>query len=112
MSRRSFLATASAIAPNLRCPLLWSIVVRGAVGFPGIRFFPGVGVGERRHMERGLLRGGLLQPVQYPTRGHVVRLRSVLLVLAEKKFEWKKLLADETKASGVARAGPGPTWSN
>jgi hypothetical protein len=89
MSRRSFLATASAIAAGAAMsPFLWSKVVRGAASLPGIRFVPGLGI--RRNdttWSGGLLRGGLLQPVQCPTRGQVVRLRPALLVLAEKKFE-------------------------
>jgi hypothetical protein len=78
---------------------LWFKVVRGAASFPGVPFFPGLGIrGNDTTGNGGLLRGALLQLVRCPTRGHVVRRRRALLVLAEKKFEWKKRLADETKA--------------
>lgn len=89
-------------------------MVRGAAGFPGICFFPGLGVrGNDATWSGGLLRGEhYLPPVQCPTRGQVVRLRPALLVLAEKKFEWKKLLADETKAPASHAQAQDPAWSN
>jgi hypothetical protein len=94
-------------------PFLWSKVVRGAASFPGIRFSLGLGIrGNDTTWSGGLLRGGLLQPVQCPTRGQVVRLRPALLVPAEKKFEWKKLLADETKAPASHAQAQDPAWSN
>jgi len=122
MSRRSFLATASAIAAGAAMsPFLWSKVVRGAASFPGIRFFPGLGIrGNDTTWSGDLLRGGLLQSVQCPTRGQVVRLRPALLVLAEKKFEWKNSWQTRPRPRcrtrrprtqpGRTSAGISPTW--
>jgi hypothetical protein len=92
---------------------LWSKVVRGAASFPGVRFFPDLGIrGNDTTWSGGRLRGALLQPVRCPTRGQVVRRRPALLVLAEKKFEWKKRLADETKALASHAQAQDPAWSN
>jgi hypothetical protein len=111
ISRRGFLALGTALAGVLA---VGGYVIANTTSFPGIRFFPGLGIrgGGKTWTGDASYVQDLYDRFAAPRENRYFLTNPRYWFIAEKKLPWWEFLVDETKAPSSHAEARDPNWSN